>query len=148
MDPAQASMGEKIAAGAALVLVVALFLPWYGVKIEGGGGASISLDETGNAWEFFSFIDILLFLAAAAVIGIVVARASGVLPPMPAPPGLIILGAGALALLLVLFRLLSTPAPDGLPEQIELTRKFGVFVALLAAGAMAYGGAQMPKEGS
>ncbi len=145
MDPSQASTGEKIAAGGAIALLVALFLPWYGVKVE-GLGASVSLDETGNAWEFFSFVDILLFLAAVAVLGLVAAHLAGAAPQLPAPPSLIVSVASAIALLLVLFRLLFTPEPDGLPEAIDLTRKFGIFVALLAAGAMAYGGVQMSKD--
>ncbi|MGH2840444.1 MAG: hypothetical protein ACRDKY_06425 [Solirubrobacteraceae bacterium] len=145
MDPSQASLGEKIAGGSALVLLIALFLPWYGIKIE-GLGASVSLDETGNAWELLSFVDILLFLAAAAAIALIAARLAGALPALPAPPSLIVLGAGALALALVLFRLIFTPEPDGLPEQIDLTRKFGIFVALLAAAGVAYGGSQMAQE--
>ncbi len=145
MDPARASTGEKVAAGSAIALFIALFLPWYGVKIS-GAGASISLGDSGNAWEFLSFVDILLFLAAAGTVAIIVSRASGVLPALPTPPGLLVAGAGVLALLLVLFRLIATPEPDGLPEQIDLTRKFGIFVALLAAAGVAYGGAEMLKE--
>lgn len=139
-------MGQKIAAGSALVLFIALFLPWYGVKVK-ALGASVSLQDSASAWEAFGFIDILLFLAAATVIAVVAAGAAGALPELPVPAGMIILGAGGLALLLVLFRLIDSPAPNDLPEQIDITRKFGIFVGLLAAGGMVYGGSQASKGG-
>ncbi len=145
MDAAQASTGEKIVVGSAVVLFIALFLPWYGVKVE-GAGVSVSLDETLTAWKAFSFVDILLFGAAATVIAVVVASVAGALPVLPVPPGLILLGAGGLALLLVLVRLLVAPEVAGFPEDFDVTRKFGIFIALLAAGGMAYGAVQASRE--
>ena len=72
-----------------------------------------------------------------------VARATGTMPAgLPAPPGLIVAGAGALAVLLILFRLLNTPGEDisGFGVEIDIGRKVGVFLGLLAAGGIAFGG--------
>lgn len=144
-------MGEKIAAGSGVVLLIALFLPWYGVGIEFGG---VSASENGNAWETMSFIDLLLFLIALEAIAIPLARAAGSLPAgVPGP--LILLVGGALALLLVIFRIIDIPADfDGIPaaaeDAIDLSRKIGIFVALLAAAGLAYGGwranAEVPRD--
>ncbi|MDX6690913.1 MAG: hypothetical protein QOG15_2370 [Solirubrobacteraceae bacterium] len=143
MDPSQASVGEKIAAGSAVVLFISLFLPWYGVSVSAGG---LNISETGNAWEALSGIDVLLFLCAVTAAGVVVARLAGALPELPVPPGQILLAVGAVALLFVLYRIIDIPAPNNLPDQIDFSREWGIFVALIAAAAMAYGGFRATQE--
>jgi hypothetical protein len=41
--------------------------------------------------------------------------------------------------LLVLYRIIDIPAGDVLDE-VDLSRKVGIFIALIASGAIAYGG--------
>ena len=111
MDTSRISFGEMIAGASGLALFIILFFPWYGVSLEGAGSDFDGPDF--SAWESFSFIDILLFLVSVITVGLVLARAMGAMPAgLPAPPGLIIAAAGALALLLVLFRLIDTPGED------------------------------------
>ena len=78
----------------------------------------------------------------------VAARATGNLPE-DVPWPVLLLAAGALALLLVLFRLLDIPAPD-VPavaeDSVDFGRKFGLFLALVAAAAIAYGGWRANSE--
>jgi hypothetical protein len=52
------------------------------------------------------------------------------------------LGAGAVAVVLILFRLLNTPgeAVVGFGVNVEVSRKIGVFLGLIAAAALTYGG--------
>jgi hypothetical protein len=131
--------GDSIAALAGAVLVVVMFLPWYGVDVQ---VANLSISESGNAWEALSFIDILLFGVAAVAIGVPVARATGSLPAdVPGP--LLVLAAGSLGVLLVLFRIVDIPAPD-IPavaaDGVDFGRKIGIFLALIATGGIAYGG--------
>ena len=56
----------------------------------------------------------------------------------------IVTGAGALALLLVLYRLIELPGPghgaDVAGAGIDFGRRFGIFLGLIAAGGVAYGG--------
>lgn len=133
----------KIAAAGAVVLVVSLFLPWYGITLEGPFGSSLSgLDTTASGWEALELIDVLLFLAALVVIAVAAAQATG--RELPVPSGRVVAGAALLALALVLYRLIDTPGPS-VPAFLEaagidIGRRFGVFVALAAAVAMAYGG--------
>ena len=73
---------------------------------------------------------------------LVVARAMDSTPDLPQPPALIIASAGAFAVLLILFRLINTPDADvsALGVDIDITRKIGIFLALIAAGGITFGG--------
>jgi hypothetical protein len=51
----------------------------------------------------------------------------------------VLLAAGALAVLLVLYRIVDIPGGD-VPDDVDLSRKVGVFIALIGAAAVAYGG--------
>jgi hypothetical protein len=57
-----------------------------------------------------------------------------------------VLGAGGLAVLLVLFRLIDLPTPDLDAEGVDFSRKFGIFLALIAAAGVAYGGWRATEE--
>jgi hypothetical protein len=101
-----------------------------------------------NAWEAMGFIDILLFLVAIAAIAVPLARASGSLPA-DVPAGLAVLVVGAFGLLLVLFRVIDIPGPD-VPaiagDTVDVSRKAGLFVALIATGGITYGGWRASAE--
>jgi hypothetical protein len=134
-----------IAGASGVALFIFMFFPWFGGKATGNvpGAGSFSVNGGNvNAWGAFSFIDILLFLVAVIVVGLVAAKAAGSLPDLPAPLGTIILGAGGFALLLVLFRLVDTPDPgvSGLSIDISVTRKIGIFLGLIAAAGITFGG--------
>ena len=139
MSNSRLGVGDLIAVASGAVLLIVMFLPWYGVEVS---VADVSLSEDANAWQTLSFIDILLFLCALVAIGVPVARSAGVLPAeLPGP--LLVLAVGALALLLVLFRLVDIPAPD-VPtvaeDSVDFSRKVGVFLALIASAGIVYGG--------
>lgn len=145
MDPSQLSPGAKAAGGAGILLLVAMFLPWYEVSASVAG---FSASDSGNAWQVFSFIDLVLFVTGVAGVGIAVAQLQNKLGALPVPPGQLLLGLGGLATLLVVFRILSVPdgdIPDGI-DGIDVGRKFGLFVGLLAAAGVAYAGTLFSKE--
>jgi hypothetical protein len=145
VDASRVSVGEMIAGASALALFIFMFLPWFGVdSVEGFAVGGVDA----NAWESFSFVDILLFLAIVVVLGLVIARAAAALPELPKPPGTIIAAAGGLALLLVLFRLIFPPGFDSgvVDVDVDLGRKIGVFLGLIAAAGMAYGGWRAMNE--
>jgi hypothetical protein len=139
LDTSRLSTGEVIAAASGLALLVVMFLPWYGVDVNVGG---FSASESANAWEVFSTIDVLLFLVAVVAVGAAAAKLADVVPE-GLPVAAIVTGAGALALLLIVFRIIDVPGPD-IPEIVESNvdfgRKLGLFLGLLAAGGIAYGG--------
>ena len=136
MDTSKLSVGDQIAAVSGVVLLIALFLPWYGVDVSVGG---FSASESVNAWEALDFVDILLFLIALVAIGVPVAKATGNMPDdVPGP--MVVLAAGGLAVLLVVFRLIDLPTPDVEASGIDFGRKFGIFLGLIAAAGVTYGG--------
>jgi hypothetical protein len=114
---------DLVAGGAGLVLLIALFLPWYGVTIETPsrpGSATITTFVVGpphaSAWQAFSVTDVLLALAAllAIAVPVVVATTSG-----PAKPVAVTVLSGVssiLAFLLIAYRLLNQPGPNDLVE--------------------------------
>jgi hypothetical protein len=145
VDTSKLGAGEAIAAISGVALLAVMFLPWYGVDIE---VADVSLSDSANAWETLSFIDILLFLVALVAIGVPVARATGSLPA-EVPGSLLLVAAGALGVLLVLFRLIDIPAPD-VPaiaqDSVDFERKIGLFLGLIATAGIAYGGWRATME--
>lgn len=137
MDTSKISFGEMVAGASALALFVFMLLPWYGAEASFGG---VSANANTNAWGAFSLIDIILFLVILVTIGLVVARATGNMPDLPQPPGLIVAGAGALALLLILFRLIVVPDGGVDVDGVDFSRKIGIFLGLLAAAGITFGG--------
>ena len=98
------------------------FLPWYSAQ-----------GDNATAWQAFSVVD--LFIAAAAVaglaVGIVVLGRISVSYPVA---GSAVAPGGALALLLIAYRLINPPGADGVEREI------GAWLGLLAAAGITYGG--------
>ena len=139
MDTSRISFGEMVAGVSGVVLFIVMFFPWYQVEVDGGFGGDAS--QNANAWQAFGFIDILLLLVVLVTVGMVAARAAGAMPAqLPAPPGAIVAGAGALALVLIIFRILSIPGPDVDIEGVDFDRQIGIFLGFLAAAGVTFGG--------
>jgi hypothetical protein len=147
-DRNRLSQGELIAGIAGLVLLIDLWFKWYGVKVSGAGGAlnNFNIGVSASAWQAFGLIDIILFLVALIAIGVAVMRALNRMPEMPYPPATLIAAAGAIALLLILFRTISTPVDTGGVEGIDITRKIGLWIGLLAAAGITFGGWRAMQE--
>ena len=142
MDTSKLTLGDQIAAASGFALIIALFLPWYGIDVSIG---PVSASESASAWEALGFIDILLFLIGLVAIGVPAAKAAGALPDdLPGP--LLVLSAGGLGVLLVLFRLIDLPTPNDLGTGIDFSRKFGLFLGVIAAGGITYGGWRANEE--
>lgn len=120
MDLSRLTQGEKIAAVAGLVLLAAMFLPWFGSE---------------NAWRWFSWIDLILALTAATAI--VWALSSAVSTPLPLPVATALLLLAVLSLMLILYRLASPPGPSSFDKN---SRDVGIYVAFFACAALVYGG--------
>jgi hypothetical protein len=146
VDTSKLSIGDQIAAVSGAVLLIALFLPWYGIDVNLGGIAAGS--ASASAWEALGFIDILLFLVAVVAVGVPVAKATGSLPE-DVPGALLVLGAGALGVLLVLYRIIDLPGGDVSSfggVNVDFGRKIGIFLGLVATAGVAYGGWRANEE--
>ncbi|MFL5909898.1 MAG: DUF2510 domain-containing protein [Gaiellaceae bacterium] len=146
-DTSRISFGEMVAGISAAVLLISMFLPWYGVTVKGSVGAfSASRSANADAWEAYGGRDILLFLIAVAVLIYVILRAVDALPsPLPFDAAIAIIAGGAIAVLLVLIGIIHIPT-GGQSDvsssliSVDFGRKFGLFLGFLASCGIAYGG--------
>jgi hypothetical protein len=128
--------GELIAAAGGVALLVVMFLHWYaagGTTQVAGRDIEVSVGFT--AWQAFAFTDIVLALAALTAIGLAVVTATRSSPALPVAASVITATVGALATLLVLYRILNQPGPN---EFIEV--KLPAFLGFLCVLAIAAGG--------
>lgn len=117
-----------LGAGAAgIALLVVLFLPWYGVRgvLAPAGWTAYAPLRNPSGWQAFSVVDILLAIAAALAIAIVVVTMISSGPAKPVASAVIATVASAIAVLLVIWRLLD-------PPQGFYTRHYGVWLGLAA----------------
>src|SRR5436190_2346832 len=142
-DRNRLSQGELIAGIAGIVLLIDLWFKWYSVSAKGFG---ITVGASANAWDAFGGIDIILFLVALTAIGVAVLRALDRLPEMPFPPATLLTVAGGIALLLILFRTIDTPVDTHGVKGIDVSRGFGLWLGLLSAAALTYGGWRAMQE--
>ena len=151
MDTSRLGRGETIAAASAVALFLIMFIfSWFGVDASAG---AFSASAGANAFESFGFIDLVLMLTViVAIVGAAMsANAQSVNTPVAISS--ITAGLGILSVLLILFRIISPPdfgiGDFGDIGGVEVSRKIGVFLGLIAAGGIAYGGwAAMQEEGT
>ncbi|CAN5493055.1 hypothetical protein BH10ACT11_BH10ACT11_00410 [soil metagenome] len=144
MDVNSLRTGEKIAGASGVVLLIVMFLSWWGAPgqlNELAGLSGVKLDASFNAWQLASFLDIIWFLTAVSGIGLAVIALQKVQTNLPVALSAIVAGLGVLSVITILFRILDTP--------FDASRKFGVFLGLIAAAGVAYGGfVAMQEEGT
>jgi hypothetical protein len=116
-DPATVPSSRWLAGGGALVLLISLFLDWFGA-----GGYS----ETG--WDALDG-DKLVGLFALVALVLIGLELFGATLSLPVDPSLVVLACGALSLMIIVLRF------------IDLSNfEYGIFIALLAAIALTVGG--------
>jgi hypothetical protein len=133
MDPEQ-----RLASAASLALLVTMFFPWYGLQSVNRKTGAISSHMI-NAFGDVSFVEAAVFLVAAGVVVMVIARAEGRAFHLPGGDGTIVMVAGGWAALLIFYRVFSRPAGHGYPVGIE----WGFFLAFVSAGVLTYAGWRM-----
>jgi hypothetical protein len=146
LELAPQQRADMLAGIAGVVLLLSMFLPWFGPSTlteeaireadeltrEAGGEPLDEPDVTENAWQAFTFVDVLLLLAALGGIraGVAAVARQGGRSPIGATA--VTAGLGAVAGLLVLYRVIN---PIG-----EAGREYGIFIGLIAAIGIAAGG--------
>ena len=121
MDLRRARTWEWLTALSGLLLLVSLFLPWYG-----SGG------ETATGWESFTVIDVILAFAALAAIGLLVVTATQRTAGVPQAWTACLFWVALLAAILAVVRLFNTPVPSG----VDVTREIGVWLGTASALGM------------
>ena len=144
MDLSKLTTADKVISISAIVLFIASFLPWFTVEVNGGAFGSAS--ASGNGWDvgfLWSGIPVILGLAMLAVVAIRAFSPETSLPDLPITWGQALLGAGVLAALLVILKLL-IGEDEGFG--FDVSRSYGIFIATLAAIGLAVGGFMKMQE--
>ena len=144
MDTSKLTRYDWVVAAGTIVMFVALFLTWYRVEVSqqllrelfpdlaSAGTASTALSVDG--WHYLSAVLAWLLTVVATVV-VALKAFPGIPFRQPLPESLTVMALGAIALLLVLYRLIAVPAPAE-----AFGRGAGILVALLAAVVVVAGG--------
>lgn len=140
MDINKLSTPEKIIGVSGILLFIASFLPWFKVSVSGFGSA------TGNGWDvgfLWGGIPTILGLVMVAHVVITNFAENVKLPDLPWPQ--IHLGAGIAAAALVVLKFV---IGEDVPTGVDVSRSFGLFLAVIAAIGLGVGGFLYFKEHS
>jgi hypothetical protein len=132
-DAARWSRGDLVTGVATLVLLLALFLPWFSVQFEGISIPGLSVDAlSAHGWMYITL------LVTLAVIGYVFARAVHEDVRLPVPRWQALAGATGITLLLSFVAFVDAPTGLG--------RSYGAFIGLVSAIAAAVGAVLVRSE--
>jgi hypothetical protein len=132
---------QRLAAVAAVGLFFSMFLPWYEKSYFTPNG-TVRHDNV-NAFGAFSFVEAAVLLVAAGVLAMLFARAERRAFHMPGGDGTIVLVAGGWAAALIVWRLFDKPGVSGSAKGATVGLQWGIFIALLVAGVLAWTGARV-----
>ncbi|HEX4838012.1 MAG TPA: hypothetical protein VFV03_05765 [Solirubrobacteraceae bacterium] len=136
---------QRLAAVAALVLVLTMLLPWYSKTVTVVVGNAARATQTSlSGIGAMSFVEAAVLLVSVGVLALLFARAENRAFHMPGSDGAIVTIAGGWAALLIFYRLLDKPSLSG-TQRVTATVgvKWGIFFALAAACMVAYAGQRM-----
>jgi hypothetical protein len=135
---------QRFAAVAAIGLLAAMFLPWYEKNVVIAGSDRF-VSDTISAFGAVSFVEAAIFLVAAGVIALLLARADERPFHLPGGDGTVIFAAGLWATALIFYRVFDRPDVSGEGGTVGI--QWGFFVAFVAAGALAFAGQRIRVAG-
>jgi hypothetical protein len=151
MDVDKLSTGEKIAGVSAVLLFIFMFFDWFSVEVSGGSGVfAASAVGAGSAWDALDFIPIVLVVTILAALGVAALRLTDAAYEPPISANAVVSVLGGLSVLLILYRIVDTPGGGSVPGlSVDVSPALGIFLGLLAAIGIAYGGYRaMQEEGA
>jgi hypothetical protein len=144
MDVDRLSTGEKIAGVSAILLFVFMFFDWFTVSASNG---FVSVSVGGSAWDALDWIPIFLMIAIIAAVGVAVVRLSDAVFEPSVSINAVVAVLGIVSVLLILYRIVSPPSSG--VDGINVDPAVGIFLGLIAAAGIAYGGYRaMQEEGT
>ena len=112
---------DRVVAGGAAIVFIALFLPWWGIDIE---GFSYSVD--GWSAGFTAWAGGLLLTIAGVLL--VLRRSGANIAPANIGPSVLVVGIAGVGVLLVIIRWASLPRYRG----FGVGARYGLYIALIA----------------
>ena len=138
------SKGRLAAGIGGVLLILSLFLSWYGLKIP-DSLAQLSgvtgIDTSVSGWTALGPGDLFLFLVGLIAIFPAVIELFGLEIELPIPLGTAVIGATGLGLLYIVFRLIDPPGPSS-----AIGIKYGIIVAVVGGVVAAVGGWLIMQE--
>lgn len=134
---------QQLAGLFSIALLITLFLPWYQKSVAVGNAGLDS--QNLSAFGVFSFVEAAVLLVAAGVFALLFARGERRAFHLPGGDGTVILGAGAWAAVLLLWRVFDRPDVEGVGATVGIT--WGFFFAFLAAAGIAAAGWRIRQAG-
>jgi hypothetical protein len=136
--------------GAVAFFVFLFFFDWYGGSYKGpvsiGGSFGASVSSTG--WDTFTNSRWIWLITIIVAIGAVVLVAGQRKLDIPVRPSTLVAGLGGLATLLILYRIVHHPSGGASfgGASFSYGIKVGIWLGLIAAVAVTYGGYLMMSE--
>lgn len=144
------SNGERISSVSAILLFVFMFFHWFGVKLSNTSNLLFDVRGGGpgkSAWEALEYIPIVLVITIVVTLAVAALRLTNTVHRPPIPVDAVVAILGIVSVLLILFRIVDPPIFEVEPTiTSEGTVQFPIFLALLAAAGMAFGGCLAMRE--
>jgi hypothetical protein len=121
-DMKKLDRSDQIVAGASLVTLICLFLPWYGIS---AGPYSDTVSGFGTSWGWLGALIII-----AAGVYLVMLRSGSNMPKNQFGPGVTVLGLSLVGTVIVLIRWLTIP--KGSFAGYSYGPQYGMYITILA----------------
>jgi hypothetical protein len=131
---------QRMAAIAAIVLILSMALPWYQRTVDPGSRTGL-VSKSLSAFGVFTFVEAAVLLVAGGVLFLIWARTEGKGFHLPGGDGLVISLAGGWAVVLLIWRVFDRPGDDAAGVVVGV--QWGFIVALGAAAALVVAGARV-----
>jgi hypothetical protein len=132
-------------AGALALLVILFLFKWYGVSSHASVGG-VSFSASANGWHTFTNSRWLWLVTIVVALAAVWVRADQRGLALPGKPGELVAGLGALSMIFILYRIINHPTATasttvaGVHYTASSGIKLGIWLGLIAAAAITYGG--------
>jgi drug/metabolite transporter superfamily protein YnfA len=142
--------GRLIAAVGGVLLIVSLFLSWYGINVSGDAAQfATAFDNSFSGWQSLDIGDFVFFIVGLLAIAPAALDIFDLEIELPFDVGFVALIGGAISLAWIILRIIDKPGPD-IPDvaglNVGIGVKFGIFVALIGAALIVFGGFRQQQE--
>jgi hypothetical protein len=135
---------QRLAAVAAGLMFVTMFLPWYQQNaVVNAPRTEPLVSRNLSAFQVFSFVEAAVLLVALAVLYLLFARGEERHFHLPGGDGAVLMAAGIWVALLLVWRLFDKPGviSHGIAANVGI--QWGIFFALACAGLLSYSGSRL-----
>lgn len=148
------TLSDKVIGASAILLLIFSFFPWYDFTVSSSIAGIHGTGGGRNGWSYFLFGIIPVLLALIMLAQIIIVRFTETkLPDLPITWAQVHVIAGGLAAFLILLRVVLADSRGtggfslaGTGIHVSANRKFGLFLALLAAIGLVVGAVMKMRE--